>query len=83
MKRHYMFLTLIIPGPYNTGKDLNVYLRPLIDELKILWHSRVETFDQSQTNNFHMRAALMWTISDFPSLSQLKGWSTKGKTSWK
>nr|XP_017227907.1 PREDICTED: uncharacterized protein LOC108203473 [Daucus carota subsp. sativus] len=79
MKKPYMFLTLIIPGPDNTKKDLHVFLRPLIDELKILWHSGVETFDQSQKNNFHMRAALMWTISDFPSLAQLKGWSTKGK----
>nr|XP_017221555.1 PREDICTED: uncharacterized protein LOC108198305 [Daucus carota subsp. sativus] len=79
MKKPYMFLTLIIPGPDNTKKDLHVFLRPLIDELKILWHSGVETFDQSQKNNFHMRAALMWTISDFPALAQLKGWSTKGK----
>ncbi|XP_074357730.1 uncharacterized protein LOC141697326 [Apium graveolens] len=28
-----------------------------------------------------MRVALMWTISDFPALAMLSGWSTKGKLS--
>ena len=26
-----------------------------------------------------MRAALLWTISDFPAYAMLSGWSTKGK----
>ncbi|CAM8965059.1 unnamed protein product [Rhodiola kirilowii] len=26
-----------------------------------------------------MRAALMWTISDFPAYGMLSGWSTQGK----
>nr|GFA81715.1 hypothetical protein [Tanacetum cinerariifolium] len=29
-------LTLLIPGPKSLGKDIDVYLRPLIDELKVL-----------------------------------------------
>ena len=36
MKREYIFLTLMIPGPKSPGKSLDVYLQPLIDELKIL-----------------------------------------------
>ena len=79
MKRPYMFLTDIIPGPESIGKNINIYLRPLIDELKTLWYTGVQTYDQSLKQNFTMRAALMWTISDFPAMSMVSGWSGKGK----
>lgn len=35
-KRSYMFLSLIVSGPSHPRKHIVVYLRPLIDELKIL-----------------------------------------------
>ncbi|GKF65458.1 hypothetical protein Tco_0191975, partial [Tanacetum coccineum] len=39
-------LTLLIPGPKSPGKDIDVYLRPLIDDLKVLWALKgVETID--------------------------------------
>ncbi|XP_074347194.1 uncharacterized protein LOC141686025 [Apium graveolens] len=79
MKRPFMFMTLLIPGPDNPKKNLNVFLRPLMNELFILWQSGVETYDQHLKTNFIMKAALMWTISDFPALGMLSGWSTKGK----
>ncbi|XP_063950089.1 uncharacterized protein LOC135152874 [Daucus carota subsp. sativus] len=79
MKKPYMFMTDIVPGPNSIGKDINVCLRPLIDELKILWNTGIETYDQSLKQNFTMRAALMWTISDYPAMSMISGWSGKGK----
>ena len=39
----------------------------------------VRTFDASTKTNFMMRAALLWTISDFPGLGMVSGWSTHGK----
>ncbi|KAM3216613.1 hypothetical protein P3L10_026054 [Capsicum annuum] len=39
----------------------------------------VEAFDISKRQNFQLRAALMWTISDFPAYSMLSGWSIAGK----
>ena len=45
MKREYIFLTLMVPGPKSLGKSLDVYLQPLIDELKILWYIGINTFD--------------------------------------
>ncbi|XP_074323719.1 uncharacterized protein LOC141660630 [Apium graveolens] len=78
-KAPYMFMPLLIPGPNDPTKDLHVYLRPLIDELKILWRTGAETYDMFSCTNFMMKAALMWTISDFPALGMLSGWSTKGK----
>ena len=37
MKRKFMMLTLLISGPKQPGNDIDVYLAPLIDDLKILW----------------------------------------------
>ncbi|XP_058005408.1 uncharacterized protein LOC131181377 [Hevea brasiliensis] len=80
MKEEYMFLTIIVPGPRNPKDKLDVHLRPLIAKLKQLWEVGVETYDASKKNNFNMRVALLWTISDFPAYSMLSGWSTKSKT---
>ena len=79
MKSEYSILSLHIPGPRSPGNDINIYLQPLIDELKLLWDSGVETYDASRNETFQMRAALMWTIGDFPAYAMLCGWSTKGK----
>ncbi|GKB11449.1 hypothetical protein Tco_0845372 [Tanacetum coccineum] len=35
--------TLLIPGPKSSGKDIDVYLRPLIDDLKDLWAQKGKT----------------------------------------
>nr|GFB83844.1 hypothetical protein [Tanacetum cinerariifolium] len=37
MKQCYFMLALLIPGPKSSGKDIDAYLRPLIDDLKVLW----------------------------------------------
>ena len=79
MRREYIFLALIIPGPKSPGRSLDVYLRPLIDELKLLWNEGVNTFDAWKKQNFIMKAVLLWTISDFPAYGMLSGWSTHGK----
>jgi hypothetical protein len=47
MKYEYMFLCLIIPRPDHPGPNINVMLKPLIDELKPLWQG-VEAYDYDQ-----------------------------------
>ncbi|KAM3343683.1 hypothetical protein P3S68_025773 [Capsicum galapagoense] len=76
MKDAYMFLTIIVPGPTNPKHKIDAYLQPLIKELTLLWETGVEAFDISKRQNFQLRAALMWTISDFSAYSMLSGWST-------
>ncbi|XP_043807342.1 uncharacterized protein LOC122721981 [Manihot esculenta] len=80
MKGEYMFLTILVPGPRNPKDKLDVYLQPLVTELKDLWENGVETYDAFSKENFNLRAALMWTISDFPAYAMLSGWSTAGRT---
>ncbi|XP_059301757.1 uncharacterized protein LOC132053662 [Lycium ferocissimum] len=79
MKPEYIMLSMIIPGPSSPGNDIDVYLQPLIAELKELWEPGIETYDAETDQTFRMRAALLWTVSDFPALAMLSGWSTKGK----
>ena len=66
MKRENLFISLLIPSPKSPRKRLDVYLRSLIEELKLLWTDGVHTYDASTKKNFTMKVALMWTIRDFP-----------------
>ncbi|GJT84922.1 zinc finger, PHD-type containing protein [Tanacetum coccineum] len=79
MKESSFMLTLFIPGPKSPSKDIDVYLRPLIDDLKVLWALKgVETIDVAIGQKFNMRAMVLWTINDFPARSSLSGWSGQG-----
>ena len=68
-----MFLTVIVPGPKSPKQKLDVYLQPLVVELKDLWLNGVCTYDSWRKQNFVLRAAVIWTISDFPAYSMLYG----------
>ena len=70
-------LTLLITDPKAPGKDLDVFLRLLVDELKQLWSFGVHTKDTGIGTFFNMKAMLLWTINDFPAHSSLSGWSGK------
>jgi len=45
MKRKYMMLSMMVFGPRQLGNDIEVYLSPLIDDLKLLWDDEIEVFD--------------------------------------
>ncbi|XP_048632974.1 uncharacterized protein LOC125607181 [Brassica napus] len=79
MKREFLYLSVLIPGPKHPRKSLDIYLQPLIEELQMLWRDGVEAYDISMKERFKMRAVLMWTISDFPAYGMLSGWTTHGR----
>ncbi|RLM66420.1 uncharacterized protein C2845_PM16G03270 [Panicum miliaceum] len=79
LKQPYWMMSMLIPGPKSPGMNIDVYLQPLIDELKELWVQGVETWDAKEKKNFTLRALLLRTINDFPAYAMLSGWSTKGK----
>ncbi|XP_050238195.1 uncharacterized protein LOC126687682 [Mercurialis annua] len=45
MKENFLMLSLLIPGKESPGNNIDVYLRPLINELKELWETGVTTYD--------------------------------------
>ncbi|XP_056685679.1 uncharacterized protein [Spinacia oleracea] len=77
IKPSSFILSTLIPEKTSPGIDIDVYLQPLVHELKLLW-TGVEAFDAFGRENFNLRAALLWTINDFPAYSMLSGLSTKG-----
>ncbi|XP_027174679.1 uncharacterized protein LOC113774329 [Coffea eugenioides] len=78
LKDPFFLLSMIIPGPKCIGNDMDIFFRPLIDELKEFFDTGFETYDAAVGEKFMLRAALLWTISDFPAYAYLSGWSTKG-----
>lgn len=78
MKLYSFILSMIILGEKGLGNDIDVYMEPLIYELKQLWEG-VDAYDAFSQDHFNLRAALMWTINDFPAYANLSGWSTTGR----
>lgn len=81
LKEEYMFLSVIIPGPKSPGKNLDLFMQPLIEELSDLWTNGILTHDSYKGQNFRMRAAYLWSIHDFPAYGMFSGWSTHGALS--
>jgi len=77
MKQQLMFLTILVPGPNHPKRSLDVFLQPLIEELKVLWFNGVNAYDISTKQNSLLRAVLMWTINDFLAYAMLSGWTTQ------
>ncbi|GKC57480.1 TNP2-like transposon protein [Tanacetum coccineum] len=78
-KRKYIRMSFLIEGPKQPDNDIDVYLAPLIDDLKTLWNKGVKVYDAYKKENFTLRAMIFCTISDFPVYNNLSGYSTKGK----
>jgi hypothetical protein len=78
MKRRYIMMSLLIQGPKQPGNDIDVYLAPLIDDMKMLWSSGAEVYDAYTGEHFNLRAMIYCTISDFPAYGNLSGYGTKG-----
>ena len=67
MKEENIFLSLVIPGPVHPGKNMNVFMRPLVDEIKEAW-AGVLTYDSFSKQNFNMRVSCHTSIHDFSGL---------------
>ncbi|XP_076886208.1 uncharacterized protein LOC143536000 [Bidens hawaiensis] len=78
MKKKYIMMSLLIASTKQPGNDIDVYLSPLIDDLKKLWSRGVNVYDSYKKEYFILLAMIFCTISDFPAYSNLLGYSTKG-----
>ena len=47
MKRKFIMMPILIQGPRQPGNDIDVYLKPLVEELLVLWNkSGVRVWDE-------------------------------------
>jgi hypothetical protein len=72
MKRKFITISVLIQGPKQPGNDIDVYLRPFVEELQLLWSKPdVHVWDEYKQKEFDLRALLFVTINDWPALSTL------------
>ena len=62
-----IMMPVLIPGPKQPGNDIDVYLKPLIDDLLLLWKDEgVHMWDAHAEDHFNLRALLFVTTNDWP-----------------
>ncbi|KAK1610350.1 hypothetical protein QYE76_034023 [Lolium multiflorum] len=80
MRSENMFVSMIIPGPKYPGKNMNVYLEPLVDDLVRGWEGRgIRTYDASKKEYFDMYVWYHTSLHDLPARALFCGWCTHGK----
>ncbi|XP_048622627.1 uncharacterized protein LOC125591810 [Brassica napus] len=65
MQREFLFLSILVPGPKHLKRALDVFLQPLIHELKMFWHYGVKTWDYSQQQNLLQSEASLLEQIDY------------------
>jgi hypothetical protein len=81
MKKFFLLLYLIIPGPDSVkSSNFDVYLAAVLEELATLWKGvrGVDVLQPPGRRQFIMRAILMWTIHDFPGYGIVSGCQHQG-----
>ena len=68
MRKEYLILSLLIPGPHALGKELDVFLKLAIDDLKDLFHG-FNTYDAYNAQKFQMCAAILWSNQISPHMA--------------
>jgi putative N-acetylmannosamine-6-phosphate epimerase len=53
--------------------DIDVFLEPLMENMKKLWEEGVEMMDASLMKKFTLKAIIFVTITDYPGLFSLSG----------
>jgi hypothetical protein len=67
-----MMLTILVSEPKQPGNRIDVYLRPLVHDLKILWKPGVkEVWDEFKCEDFIMHSMLFTNTNDNPAQQPL------------
>ena len=65
MKQKFIMILVLIQGPKQPGNDIDVYLRPLAEELLQLWNGNgVRVCDEHKQEEFDLHVLLFGTIND-------------------
>jgi len=72
-KRKYLLLTILISGPTQPGVDMDVFLEPLMEEMKKLWEEGVAMWNEFWNEAFTLKAMIFVTRNDYPALFSLSG----------
>jgi hypothetical protein len=73
LKEEFIFLALVIPGPKEPKKQMNIFLCPVMEELKELWQG-VDACDSHLKCSFNLWAAYLCSIHDYLAYGKFVGW---------
>jgi hypothetical protein len=73
LNKGFIFLALVILDPKELKKQMNIFLYPLMEELKELWQ-RVDTYDSHLKCRFNLRVIYLWSIHDYLTYGKFTGW---------
>jgi hypothetical protein len=66
-KRRYMMMLDLISSPCQPGVNIDMYLRPLMDDFKkLLKDEGIRVYGGFRKEHFNLRALLFTTITDIP-----------------
>ena len=76
-------MPVLIPSPKQPGNDIYVYLKPLIEDLLLLWKEEgVRMWDAHREEHFNLRALLSVTTNDWPAVdAKINTLESEGKCS--
>jgi hypothetical protein len=77
-KRKYLLLTILNSKLTWPGVDMDVFLEPSMEDMKILWETGVQILYEYHKESFTLRAIIFVMINDNPTLFTLSG-QFKGK----
>jgi hypothetical protein len=66
-------LCSVISSPKETKKQMNIFLHPLMEELKELWQG-VDAYDSHLKYRFSLCAVYLWSIHDYLAYDKFVGW---------
>jgi hypothetical protein len=81
LKQGFVFFALVIPGPKEPRKQMNIFLHLLMEEMKELWHG-VDAYHSHLKCWFNLRAAYLWSIHDFLAYGKFTGWCVHGRLNY-
>lgn len=73
-----MMLSMMIFGQKQQGNDIDFYLIPSIEDLRVFREEGIDVDDTYMGDNFKMHARLFFTINDFPAYSNFSGYNVNG-----
>jgi hypothetical protein len=73
-KQKYIMMSGLIPGPQQPGNDVDIYFKPLVEDLKeMLYNDGVWVWDKHKHEYFGLKAILFVIVSDSPAVRNLSG----------
>jgi len=76
--KKYIMLCMMVAGPRQPRNDINVYLSPLIEDLRRFLEDGIDVWDENLHKTFRLREMVFCTISYFPAYGNLSGYNVKG-----